>query len=70
MTIQEKFNNKLTQMSSVIEVSRYYGKNVDEIIKALQCRICVRRYKNGEVKLVLIDFTDNASGINIKLINK
>ena len=69
MTIQ-KFNNKLAKMTSVTEASRYYGKNVDEIIKALQCRVCVRRHKNGEVKRISIDFTDNASGINIKLISK
>jgi len=69
MTIQ-KFNNKLAKMTSVIEASRYYGKNVDEIIKALQCRVSVLRYGNGEVKRISIDFTDNASGINIKLISK
>jgi hypothetical protein len=69
MTIQE-FNNKLAKMTSVTEASKHYGKNVDEIIKALQCRVCVRRYKNGEVKRISIDFTDNESGINIKLINK
>lgn len=49
----------------VRKASEHYNKSIDDIIKAIKCRVSVIR--KGNVTLAKIDFLDNNSGIRIRV---
>lgn len=62
----EKFNFMLSNDISVIESAKYYGKSVDEIVKALQCRIYTKANRKGQTTKVWLDFLDVNTNIQFK----
>lgn len=65
---QKRAVNKLVESLKddfyVRKASVHYGKSIDDVIKAIKCRISVIR--KGKVTLAKIDFLDTDSGIRIR----
>ena len=56
---RSKFNEKLENHSEVIKASKHYKKSVKNVVKALQTRIKVKRYRDKSIKQISINFTDD-----------
>ena len=60
----DNFLKGIEKHPNVEKLSKHYNKPIEEIVKALHCRVIVNRHNSG--KIVRLEFTDKDSGLKIK----
>ena len=64
--ILETFLKELLKNVSVLELSKYFNKNINEVCSAIEKFIVILYFKNGSIKEIKIDFLETKSNIKIK----
>ena len=65
-----EFNRELGDNPITKDIAEHHGRSVQDVMKALQCRLKVLRYSNKKIKSVSLNFNDSSSGFILKLSKK